>query len=189
MRKLVVLTALVFGLAGVYLWAAGRERPAVALDPRPLPTETPRWPGTGEPVVLVENYLCSHCRTFEKNTFARLQATGRPILIVNTVGRFPGDESVTRTALCVWRTQPEAYWDLRKAAYVGSGRNFVTAAARYGLNRDALERCRDSETVTQEVRRIDQYATRLGLRATPTLLIDGSAYVGPSRRQLQRLLN
>lgn len=183
-----VFTALVFGLAGLYLWAAGRERPAVALDPRPLPTETPRWPGTGEPVVLIENYLCSHCRTFERRYFERLRATGRPIFIVNTVGRFPGDESVTRTALCVWRLYPEVYWDARVLAYTDTAQ-LARLAARFGLDEGALIRCRDSETVTQQVRRIDQYATRLGLRATPTLLINGSAYVGPSRRQLQALLN
>ena len=191
MRQLILFTALAFGLASLYLLAAGRQRPPLVVDPAPFPANLPQWPGRGEPILLIENYLCPHCRAFDHKHFAQLQATGRPILIVNTTGRFPGDELLTRAATCVRRLRPEAYWDFRKALYAprAARPDLAKVAARLNVKPDVLESCQASETVKQEVRLIDQYATSLGLRNTPTLVADGLAYVGPNQAQLDHLFS
>ena len=68
-------------------------------------------------------------------------------------------------------------------AWVGVGAQASEAAVRRiatsaGLGADALDRCADDPDVLSRIERADSLATALGVRGTPTYLIDGFPMMG-----------
>lgn len=162
--------------------------------------------GDGEAPITVIKYAsmtCPHCAAFHAATAADLKRAHIPQGRVRYVHRhFPLDQAAMAAAIllhCGTGTQDRffALLDILYAEqgdWTGSG-DPVDAlrgiAARTGLNADEFGACLSDQSLSRRIQtERDEGAETYGVRATPTLLINGARYSGNlTTRQLDTIID
>lgn len=144
------------------------------------------------PVTIVEysDYSCPHCRDFNEQTLVPLEdsyiADGDVRVEVQPIA-FLGNSSLVaaNAALCA-QAQGE-FWPYHNRLFQALGEFGNTAyetgrlkeyAAEIGLNQEQFSQCVDGNTYVDRVRELTNEAQSRGVRATPTLFINGEKVEG-----------
>lgn len=145
-------------------------------------------------LILFENFLCEHCKAFETEAFPRIRSayidSGKvEAYYVNLAW---GAESATTAGLageCAYRQDEEAFWTYKSALFDAqtegswaTADNLVAIAREHvpALDGDALRACIDDQRYMSEVQRDLDLGEFVGIRGTPTLVIGGQGFEGPS---------
>lgn len=147
------------------------------------------------PLQIVEftDPACPYCADFHENArdslFATYVETGRArwVTIPWVSDQYPRSRPAVIAVECA--TSPEEAERVTGALYAGRDRwvgapsEASRAAVREialdaGLSGDALDRCLDDPELEARIERADSLARALGVRGTPTYLIDGFAMMG-----------
>lgn len=183
----VAFAALAVALPVVYALAPWR---AAAAPARPAVAALPKGPPGSLIVYEFSDYMCPHCATLHRQEprivaqrpdvrfvrrFFPLDAACNP-LITRTV---PGHEvscDLARGGVCAEKQgRFEAYDD---AAFASQGKNLgaEAIAQQVGLDLAALRDCLAAPETERRVAEDAQAGIQLGIRATPTLFIQGKLY-------------
>lgn len=184
----VVATAAVFilprltGSAGSGLSA---DASAFALE------EQPRKGAADAPVdvIVFEDFLCPHCATFAETVAPRLErayvdAGQVAYHVANFVVIGPESERIAEVAECVAEQGDEAYWAFEQVAYRSQSgltrERAIELADEYvpEFDRSELDACLDAGRGLTAVRADNGRAQELGLRATPTVFVNGQEVRG-----------
>ena len=142
------------------------------------------------PIQVIEfsDFGCGFCRRFHLNTYPTLYEeyveTGRVAwkYIPFVLGIFPNGEEAAIAGECVLRHGRRAFPDFRQrlfedqAAWRDSedpASFFVDVGAEAGVDPDPLRRCIEEEGTAEQVRANNAVGRRIGLRGTPSFLING----------------
>lgn len=151
-------------------------------------------------LILLENFLCEHCREFETEVFPQLLRDYIEPGLVEAyyVNLAWGGERARLAGLageCAFRQDERAFWRYKSALYdaqptwqdVGD----LEALAREveGIDAGALRSCVDDERYASEVQRDLDLADRVGIQATPSLVIGDQGFQGPSYAVLRRAID
>lgn len=146
-------------------------------------------------VVVFEDFLCPHCGTFAEDVAPRLEreylASGDvAYYAMNFVVIGPESERIAQVGECVVDQDPDAFWPFETAAYRSQAglteARAIELAIEYapGLDADELRACTAEDRRLEAVRSDVQTAQALGLRGTPSVLVDGeqvdATYAGVS---------
>ena len=145
-----------------------------------------------ESMVIFTDYRCPHCRTFEGTVMPQLEplvVDGALRLTVAPIGMLGQDSELTAAAaLCAARQGEAAFSALHKALFELSVVNqeaLVELAAKRGLESQQLGRCLEKSLTTAAVEHNTQRAKEIGIRGTPTVVLQGRAYANPDWNTLQ----
>jgi protein-disulfide isomerase len=143
-------------------------------------------------VVVFEDFRCPGCQAFELNVMPGVrrdyvEAGDVRVVYMNLPVLGPASEYVARIGECVFRQSNDAFWEMKPPLYraqteLDNGRRAVELALTYapGLDADALDACLADPSSLEDVRADAATATELGLRSTPSVLVDGVAVSSPS---------
>ncbi len=147
---------------------------------------------TPESMVVFTDYRCPHCRTFEGTVMPQLEplvVDGALRLTVVPIGMLGQDSELTAAAaLCAARQGEAAFVSVHKALFELPGVNreaLVELAAKRGLESQQLDRCLEKGLTTAEVEHNTMRAKEIGIRGTPTVVLQGRAYANPDWNTLQ----
>jgi protein-disulfide isomerase len=156
------------------------------------------------PITIVEfgDFGCSACGIFARETFAQFERefiqTGRVRwkYVPFVLGSFPNSAAVTRAALCA--AEQDAFWSMHDLLYqrqrewakmFGIRAQLEKYAGQLKLNAAAFNQCYNKDNPAATMRRNDQAAATLMIRATPTFFINGQRAVGAlSMEQWRRVI-
>lgn len=145
------------------------------------------------PVRVVEfgDFGCHACALFAHETLPVVQeefiATGKvfwkyvPVML----GIFPNDEEAARAAECA--AEQDAFWEMHDHLFAeqeswtserDADELFAAYAAELELDGPAFQRCYDENQVAERIERANDVAGQLGVRATPTFVINGERIQG-----------
>lgn len=142
-------------------------------------------------VVYYGDFDCPHCLDFEEQYMSRLMreyvADGevrlvfRPLRVVSRNSYRAGV-----AAHCVWNGSPDAYWRWHSTIFSQQGGGDWATYDRLvdytrgvsGVDAGALRDCIESGRFDGAIQRHMSEANRAGVRATPTLVINGTAVGG-----------
>ncbi len=138
-------------------------------------------------MVVFTDYRCPHCRAFEQAVMPELEAlvtAGTLSLTVVPVAMLGEDsELIAAGALCAARQGEAAFVKLHKPLFDLPGvaqQTLVDLAARHGAGPVRLQGCLEGVGTVAEVEHNTRRARELGLRGTPTVVLEGKAYANPS---------
>jgi protein-disulfide isomerase len=143
-------------------------------------------------VVVFEDFRCPGCQAFELNVMPGVrrdyvEAGDVRVVYMNLPVLGPASEYVARIGECVFRQSNDAFWEMKPPLYraqteLDNGRRAVELALTYapGLDAGALDACLADPSSLEDVRADAATATELGLRSTPSVLVDGVAVSSPS---------
>ena len=151
-------------------------------------------------LILFENFLCEHCKAFEEEVFSQLKRdyvdTGKvEVYYVNLAW---GDERARLAGLageCAYRQAEPSFWVYKSALFeaqeMWQGVDDLVALAEDtdGLDADALRVCLEEARYQDEVQRDLDLADRVGIEATPTLVIGNQGLQGPGYDVLKRAID
>lgn len=169
--------------------------------------DQPRLGNPDAPVklVLFENFLCDHCKTFEENVFPRIERdyveTG--LVEVYYVNLAWGPAQAITAGLageCAYRQNEPAFWDYKSAlfaAQAGHDGSWATtselvAIARRNvptLDADALQACIEDERYLSEVQRDLDLGDYVGIQGTPSVVIGNQGFEAPSFELLAAVID
>ncbi len=153
----------------------------VVIDPPVLPVA-----GTRVEVIEIFHYGCAACNRFEP-------------LLVEWLGRLPPDIAFRRVPALRrrdWIPLTRLYFALEQAGELsrlhgqvyrdvhekdlnlGNSTEAIAWAAQHGLDRDAFARVLESKQVSAEVQRARDATVGYGIRATPSIVVDGRYLTG-----------
>jgi protein-disulfide isomerase len=154
------------------------------------------WIGAQEPrveIVEFSDYQCPHCQRGHGEMRALVQEHPRTVRLVHR--SYPLDQACNpavtqpfhpwacfyaRVAHCA--AKQGRFWEANDYLFANGRRGSqVTAeevAAAVGLERGALEACVQGDDVTRSIREDLEAGGRIGVRGTPTFLMDGRTYPG-----------
>ncbi|MEM7736332.1 MAG: DsbA family protein [Deinococcota bacterium] len=150
-------------------------------------------------LIMFENFLCDHCKTFEEEVFPQLKRdyvdTGKVELYYINLAW--GSERARLAGLageCAYQQDENAFWDYKTALYAAQATwqdvtDLATLAMIDGLDADALRRCVEDERYQDEVQRDLDLATRIGVQATPSLVLGNQGFEAPSYGVLKRAID
>lgn len=142
-------------------------------------------------VVEFSDFGCVHCQRFHQQTFPTLREeyveTGRVAwkYIPVTIGGFPNAQEVTEAAECA--AEQGAFFDVSGRLYedpdawsrADDPYEVVTEwAGEEGLDVDDFQACIEEGEVRHRVQEYTETARELGLRATPTFVVNGQPVEG-----------
>ena len=144
-------------------------------------------------MVVFTDYRCPHCRAFEREVMPRLEALmadGKLSLTLVPVAMAAEDSDIIAAgALCAARQGDGVFvalhrslFDLLPGVEVAS---LVDLGARRGAGPERLRGCLKGGKAALEVEHNTERARELGLRGTPTVVVEGKAYANPSWATLQ----
>ncbi len=164
--------------AGTQAAGSGGGELALAEQPRVGAADAP------VDVVVFEDFLCPHCRTFAENVAPRLKrdyVDGGDVAyhMKNFVVMGPESERVAQVGECVAEQGDDAFWRFEEVAFRAQDTlneaNAVALAERYvdGLDADALASCIASGRGLEAAKADTDRAVALGLRGTPSVVVNG----------------
>ncbi len=143
-------------------------------------------------MIIFTDYRCPHCRAFESEVMPELEAlvtegtlslTLVPVAMLGEIS-----ELIAAGALCAARQGEVAFAKLQKAFFDLPGvdkQTLVDLAAQHGASPVRLRGCLERNWTVPEVEHNTRRAQELGLRGTPTVVLEGKAYANPSWVRLQ----
>lgn len=149
-------------------------------------------------IVLFEDFRCPHCRDFTADVYPRLKHeyvdTGKAeIFYVNFPVLGPQSEEVALVGECVYQQSNSAFWELKEALFrsqaeLENSRRVLELAKTYapGIDADKLQACFEKGDLRSNVRQDDEIAKSLGLRGTPSVLVNGRQVANPSLAGVQQ---
>lgn len=159
------------------------------------------------PVTVVEfgDYKCPGCRIFDQLIFPVLHEEYiEPGLVRFQFIHFPflGPDSVTAAVAvkAVQQQDPEAAWNLHHALFENQGRQNVQWATRAyiaelarqvapDIDHDKLAEDLTNRDISAAVRRESEYTRRMGVNATPSLMVNGQLVDGPNYEDLRQAID
>lgn len=150
-------------------------------------------------LILFENFLCEHCKAFEEGVFPRIQRdyidTGQvQAYYVNLAW---GSENATSAGLageCSYRQDELAFWEYKRVLYAAqtdeagdwaSTDNLVAIARSVpALDAAELRACLADGRYLSEVQRDLELGDRVGVRGTPSIVVDTQGFEAPSYETL-----
>jgi protein-disulfide isomerase len=148
-----------------------------------------------ESMVVFTDYRCPHCRAFEEQVMPNIEKlvdSGALSLTVVPIGMLGEDSELTAaSALCAARQGEAAFSALHKALFELPGVNrdvLVELTGRQGLESQQLRGCLEKGATAQEVEQNIQRAKEIGIRGTPTVVVQGRAYANPAWNTLQGVI-
>ena len=143
-------------------------------------------------MVVFTDYRCPHCKTFEEQVMPNIEKlvnSGVVSLSVVPIGMLGEDSELTAAgALCAARQGEEAFSALHKALFELPGVSqeaLVELAGKHKLGSQRLRGCLKKRSTAQKVEQNTLRAKEIGIRRTPTAVVQGRAYANPSWDQLQ----
>jgi protein-disulfide isomerase len=154
-------------------------------------------------MVVFEDFRCPGCQNFELNVMpdirrdyvdgGRVRVAYVNLPVVNPV---TASEHVARVGECVFRQSNEAFWEMKTPLYraqaeLGNARRTVELATTYapGIDVGALDACIADPSSLQAVRDDVALATRLQVRSTPSVFVNGVAVATPSASAVRAALD
>ncbi|MDF1522895.1 MAG: thioredoxin domain-containing protein [Trueperaceae bacterium] len=143
-------------------------------------------------VTVFEDFRCPGCQAFELNVMPgirrdHVEAGEVRVVYMNLPVLGPESEYVARIGECVYRQSNEAFWEMKAPLYraqgeLANGRRAVELALTYapGIDAGALDACLAEPSSLEDVRADAATAAALGLRSTPSVLVDGVLVSSPS---------
>ncbi len=144
------------------------------------------------PVVLIDlsDFACPYCGEFSRNTYPVIEreyvATGKVYFkyIPFIAGGFPNAVESTRAVECA--ADQGAFWPMLDGVYATQREwrpsrdpyPILAAAAPASVDTSALRRCYDSHSTDARTGRASRLANDLGVRVTPSFLVDGRPVQG-----------
>lgn len=158
---------------------------------------------TDAPVTMVvfEDFRCPGCQAFELNVVPGVRRdyvdAGRVrIVYMDLPVLGAASEYMARVGECVFRQSNDAFWEMKTPIYraqadLGDARRAVELALTYapGTDPGALDACLADPTSLEAVRADAARATDLGLRSTPSVLVDGVQVASPSAAAVRAALD
>jgi protein-disulfide isomerase len=148
--------------------------------------QQPRLGAEGAPVevVVFEDFLCPHCATFAESVAPRLEREFvdegvAALYAMNFVVIGPESERIAQVAECVHAQDDDAFWAFEIAAFRSQANldeaRAISLALEYtgGIDEEALRTCVAEDRGLDAVRADVAAAQELGLRGTPSVLVDG----------------
>lgn len=139
---------------------------------------------------LYEDFQCPACEVWGRTVFPSLAASelasGRARIVFHDIA-FLGPESVDAGGAAHAAAQQGRFWDMWATIYANQGREnsgafsrerLIAMADRLGLDVARFAADMDSAAATASLDRSRADAARAGVTSTPTLIIDGRAFVG-----------
>jgi protein-disulfide isomerase len=145
------------------------------------------------PVVMIEfsDFGCPFCAQFTRETFPVIERdyirTGKVFFkyVPFVVGMFPHAAEASRAVECAgeqgrfWETADEVYAAQREWKQAADPRATLAAAARSaGADVATYSRCYDDRQTDSRTKRATDVANSLGVRVTPSFVIDGRPVEG-----------
>ena len=150
------------------------------------PTDAP------QSMVVFTDYRCPHCRAFEQEVMPHLEALiadGKLSLTLVPVAMVSEDSDlIAAGALCAARQGDGVFVGLHRSLFDLPGVNvesLVDLGAQHGAGPERLRGCLEGGRAVAEVKHNTIRARELGLRGTPTVVLEGKAYANPSWVRLQ----
>ena len=197
-------------LATLPSWNAARvENPAgTSLQPFRLPDRIPSkgGPSASDELIEFSDLECPHCAVLHRTVRSLLEERGPAGLRVRFVN-FPLDSScnphmrralhptaclMARAGICA--QAQGRFWEFLDAAFALEGERSravtIEVARQLGLDLDRFSACLDDEATSRTLSDDIALAHRAGIRATPTLLVNGLTFEGAlPRSQLGAVLD
>jgi protein-disulfide isomerase len=190
-----VVIALIVG--GGFLINSMRDDTAKTADTAPAPGSsfglTIGSAAAPHKLIVYEDFLCPFCGEFEKATHEQLaqlaadnqvQVEYRPIVFLGRAGPYSANST-----LIWWLVQQQAGDDVAKKFHdllfanqpseegpFPSQDDLYALAAQAGADADAIKAAVANHEGAQEVADATKAATKLGVKSTPTLILDGKAF-------------
>jgi protein-disulfide isomerase len=162
-----------------------------------IPATDPSWGPAGAPITLVEltDFQCPFCRQY--NRFLESLLARYPGKVHFVHHDFPLDihenaAAAAEAARCAG--EQNRFWEMRRALFtVDSTMELfdIKVAAGYArVQRPAFEACVASHRYKAVVQESIDEARKLGFQATPSLILNGTVFVGiPSGSTLEQALD
>jgi protein-disulfide isomerase len=163
--------------------------------------DQPRLGDPAAPVTMAifEDFFCPSCASFALNVMPTIEReyvdTGRASVVYVNFTVIPGSDAVGRLGECVYRQSNDAFWEMKTPLYRAQGELRDTRRARElaltyapGVDAGALDACMADPSSLEAVRRDTQLAQSLGLRGTPSVLVNGVA-VTPTLADVRRAID
>ena len=194
-----VIVVVVLGLIAVSSRGASSSGPDVSQDRLDL---DPVFGNEQATVTVVEYgaYACSSCRAFHQAGVLE-QLVEEYAGQVNFVFRdFPVispayDRMAANVAQCVLDQSEEHFWNFHNILYtvarpgISNEGELVRMASQIGVNSDLLQTCVDNDSHNQTVQYDEQRARELGLRGTPSFIVNGQQVYNSSPDGLRSAIN
>ncbi len=157
-------------------------------------------------VIYYFDYQCPHCKHFEESPeFEALLAdyveAGDVRITFHVLPVFgPDSRGLAQASQEVWNQDPDAFWTWHTAVFerqavpdsgwAAKGRILeLTAGLELGLDLDALEASFDDRTHAAEAQEDAQQGQRAGVSGTPSLVIDGQAFLAEDTEAVRSALD
>ena len=187
---LVTVVVAVLVVAGILIVPRLGGTEAVDLDV----TGQPAIGATDAPVTMVvfEDFRCPGCQNFELNVMPGIRrdyVDGDRVRVVymNLPVLGPASEYVARVGECVFAQSNDAFWEMKTPLYraqteLADNRRALELALTYAPAVDAaqVDACMADPASLEAVRADSATATELGLRSTPSVVVNGVAVATPS---------
>ncbi len=196
---LTVLTAvIVLGAAAIVttLWLT-RPR-EIPLSGMPSFDGQPALGNPDAPVtlILLENFMCEHCKTFESDVFPAVKRdfidTGQ--VQARYVNLAWGEEAATLSGLageCAYKQNNDAFWTYKTRLFESQGQWQTVADLTQvaqgitGLNVEALGTCISEQQTREDVASDLALANTLGVSGTPSVIIGDQGFEAPDYETLR----
>lgn len=183
---LVTLVVAILAVAAVFvvprLGGGGASASGAELSLDRQPRKGPE--GAPVEVVVFQDFQCPHCATFAESVAPRLE---REYVDSGDVAYYamdfvvigPESERIAQVGECVRRQSDEAFWAFETAAFRSQSSldeaRAISLALEYtgGIDEQELRACVDDDRGLDAVRADVATAQELGLRGTPSVLVDG----------------
>jgi protein-disulfide isomerase len=164
-------------------------------------SDQPRLGNPAAPVTvaLFEDFFCPSCANFALNVMPTIEreyvATGRASVVYLNFTVIPGSDAIGRLGECVFRQSNDAFWEMKGPLYRAQAELRDTRRARElvltyapGIDAGTLDACMAEPDSLEAVRRDTGLAQSLGLRGTPSVLVNGVA-VTPTLADVRRAID
>lgn len=148
-----------------------------------------------ESMGVFTDYRCPHCRAFENEVMLKIEplvAADALGLMVVPIGMLSeGSERTSAAARCAARQRELAFVGVHKALFELPGVNqevLIELAGKRGLKSQQLRACLEKGLTTAEVEQNTLRSREIGIRGTPTVVLQGLAYANPDWNTLQSVI-
>jgi protein-disulfide isomerase len=143
-------------------------------------------------MVVFEDFRCPGCQNFELNVMPGIRRDyvddGRVrVVYMNLPVLGPASDYVARVGECVYAQSNDAFWEMKTPLYraqeeLADNRRALELALTYapGIDAAQVDACMADPASLEAVRADSATATELGLRSTPSVVVNGVAVATPS---------
>lgn len=135
-------------------------------------------------IVMIGCYGCSYSRRVYPLLKELAQRSGAEFIFIDYPTKVKSD-LMTRYGQCVYDNAPAVYWRLNDQLFATAAANLDDPAfaakkvAQLGLNSAGIRRCADAPATREKVARLLAEAVKTNFYGTPTVFVNGRAFVGP----------